>query len=123
MPHIRVIFPKRNKKVRKILLTHGKEIRKAVRKVFPMYSLEAIVIIPEPLSKFRVKLSSNLLPLGFVIDVGKQNSPLNDSQSDNLRVSLIAKCPKLDDINFSVWVREMPSNGFTHHKPKKKGKK
>lgn len=120
MPHIRAIFPKRNKKVAKILLTHGDKICKAVRKVFSKYQLEDIVIIPEPLSKSRVRMSRNLPTLLFEIDLGKQDSLLGDEHSDNLRICLISKCPKLDDINFGVWVREMQSNGFTKHRPKKK---
>lgn len=116
MSHIRAIFPENESDVIEVLTNHGLELRKALNVEFPKYSVESIAIIPEPLSEKQMKLADNLLSLEFVIDVGKQEKPLNDSNSDTLRLLFLKYCPKLQSINFGIWVREMPSNGFSEHK-------
>lgn len=116
MLHIRVIFLESNE-IANILTKYGLQIRQALHVNFPQYSVEEIAIIAEPLLEWKVKLSDNLLPLEFVIDIGKQSVPLDESHSEHLRDCLLSLCPKLDNINFGIWLKEMPSDGFSEHKP------
>lgn len=117
MPHIRTIFPEREKEVIEILTNNGPIIRRALSTEFPRYPVEEIAIIPEPISDKVMAMADNLLPLEFVIDLGKQGWPLSNDCSERLRKTLIRLCPKLDKINFGIWIRDMSSNGFTEHKP------
>lgn len=118
MPHIRAIFPEGESEVVRILTNHGLQIREALSAQFPKYPVEQIAIIPEPISERVMKLASNLLPLEFAIDVGKQQwESLDDGDSDALRDRLIEMCPGLGAINFGIWLREMTSNGYSEHKP------
>lgn len=119
MLYIRIIFPMREKGVVRILRNSENKlaIRQALSSMFMHYSLEQIVIIPEPLSDDAMDFADNLLPLTLVIDVGKHNGLIENYHSDILRSRLIDHCPELGKINFGVWIREFPSNGFTEHKP------
>lgn len=118
MPYIRAIFPESEKNVVRILRSREKKlaIRQALSKIFPKYDVEQIAIIAEPLSKERMKLSDNLLPLELTVDIGRHSETINDGHSDILTRQLIGYCPELNDIHFGVWLREFSSNGFTEHK-------
>ena len=116
MPHIRAIYPE-NSTIEGIVTDYAKEIRGALHQQFPKYQMDAIALIPEPISSKKMRKTYNLLMLEFVIDVGKQNEPLNEEHSDALCALFIKACPMLRHINFGIWIREMPSNGFSEHKP------
>lgn len=92
-------------------------IRAALHSVFPQYPVDAIAIIPEPIEEHVMKLADNLLPLELAIDIGRQTNPISEEHSEALRKKLISYIPELKGINFGIWIREFPSNGFTEHKP------
>lgn len=119
MPYIRAIFPESEKNVVRILRNREKKlaIRRTLSKIFPKYHVEQIVIIAEPLSRERMELSDNLLPLELTIDIGTHSETINDGHSDILTAQLIRYCPELNGIHFGVWLKEFSSNGFTEHKP------
>lgn len=116
MPHISAIyvegFPTEN-----ILANNKTKIREALRAQFPWYPMEAITLIPNPITTRSAAVADNLLPLVFVIDVGKQNEQLDESHSNAFCERLIESIPGLNDINFGVWIREMTSNGYSEHTP------
>ncbi len=116
MPHIHAILEEKARIIH--ALTECKSrVRQAVSDQFPKYQMRDIALIPRLVTYKEMAMADNLLPLEFVIDLGKLDNLLGDSDSDIFRDRLLKLCPELKDINFGIWLREMSSNGFSEHKP------
>ena len=118
MPHITAVFAETEKAVVNILRNDNNKlaIRNALGAEFPQYPIKNIAIIPKIIAEHHLQFCDNLLPLEFVIDVGKQDRTLNDKDSARLSGRMLAYCPDLKDVHFGAWLREMSSNGFTECK-------
>ena len=118
MPHITAVFAETEKAVANILRNDNNKLAicNALGAEFPQYPIKNIAIIPKIIPQHHLQFCDNLLPLAFVIDVGKQDRVLTNKDSARLCRRMLAYCPELENIHFDVWLREMPSNGFTEHK-------
>ncbi len=118
MPHITAVFAETNEDVASVMRSSSNKlaIRNALGAEFLQYPIKDIAIIPKIIPKHHLQFCDNLLPLEFVIDVGKQSRTLNDKDSAKLCRRMLEYCPDLKDVHFGVWLREMSSNGFTECK-------
>jgi hypothetical protein len=116
MPHIHAILEEKEKIVRALIECKSR-IREALSEQFSKYQMRDIALIPRLVTFKEMAMADNLLPLELVIDLGKLDKLLDDSDSDAFRDRLLEFCPELRDINFGIWLREMSSNGFSEHNP------
>jgi len=118
MPHIHMYIPEREKKVRRIMASHGYtlDVIWALAELYPQYESQDIALISHLISEEEMALSIHVLPLEFVIDVGTQEHLIQDEDAKKLRDKIIKRIPDLRNIRFGVWIREMRNNGFYENK-------
>lgn len=114
MPHIHAILVKSDTEVIEVLRTHKTDIRKLFAQLLE-YDEREVALIVRLLTETEGELSDNLDRIEFVVDTGV-STPITGSAT-SIYAELLKQIPKLEPIEFGVWVRGFPQNSYCKHTP------
>jgi hypothetical protein len=114
MPHIHAILLSSDAEAATVLRKHKSKIRRIFAKHLE-YDQKEVALIARLLTESEAKLSANLDRIEFVVDTGV-STPITGSAT-SIYAELLKQIPKLEPIEFGVWVRSFPENSYCKHTP------
>lgn len=115
MPHIRAIFPEHPHT--HVFVGGNRRLICEIVAKHTGYNVDEVALFPEIISEKNSGASHNLLPLEFVIDVGKKIKTEKDAGAiaQRIKEDIVGTCDSPPS-HFGIWLRAYSVNEFVDHR-------